>query len=164
LGKNVGQCYVTNQTTGAGTDLKGNPKTRVMSPKTIPAFNELTASLGMTWNKTGVSCWIPMYSGGAPYGWGGAMGPAQFIISTWNLYKDKVAAITGKTANPWNIKDAFIASGLLLKDNGAVTNEFNAAMRYFSGSSWTKSEEFYGRSVLSIAAGYADDIAAIEAN
>ena len=162
IGKNVGQCYVTNFDTGAGTDLKGNPKTRVMSPKTIPSFIELAKSLGMEPAKTPVSCWIPLYSYGAPYGWGGAMGPAQFIASTWNLYKDKVSATTGKTANPWNIKDAFLAAGFLLKDNGALKNEFNAAMRYFSGGSWTKSEQFYGNSVLAIASGYADDIAAIE--
>jgi len=164
LGKNVGQCYVTNYETGAGTDLKGNAKTRVMSPKTIPSFVELVSSLGMEPKKTGVSCWIPMYSGGVPYGWGGAMGPAQFIISTWNLYKNQVTATLGRSANPWNIKDAFLASGFLLKDNGASTSEFKAAMRYFSGASWTRSEEFYGKSVLAIAAGYADDIAAIEAS
>ncbi len=162
IGKNVGQCYVTNFDTGAGTDLKGNPKARVMSPKTIPSFVQLTQSLGMEPAKTPVSCWIPLYSYGAPYGWGGAMGPAQFIASTWNLYKDKVAQTTGKTANPWNIKDAFLAAGFLLKDNGALKNEFNAAMRYFSGGSWTKSEQFYGNSVLAIARGYEDDIKTME--
>ena len=162
IGKNVGQCYVTNFSTGAGTDLKGNPKSRVMNPRNIPMFVNLTKSLGMEPTTTPVSCWIPLYSNGVPYGWGGAMGPAQFIPSTWNLYTDKVAAITGKSANPWNIKDAFLAAGLLLRDNGALKNEFTAAMRYFSGSFWPKSEEFYGRSVLAIAAGYADDIAALE--
>jgi len=162
IGKNVGQCYVTNLSTGAGTDLKGNPKSRVMNPKYISSFTNLTTLLGMDPVKTSVSCWIPLYTRGVPYGWGGAMGPAQFTASTWNLYKDKVAQITGKTANPWNIKDAFLAAGLLLKDDGALKNEFTAAMRYFSGGSWTRSEEFYGRSVLAIAKGYADDIAAIE--
>lgn len=162
IGKNVGQCYVTNLSTGSGTDTKGNVKSRVMNPKYIDKFVSLCNSLGMVPTNTPVSCWIPLYSRGVPYGFGGAMGPAQFTASTWNLYDDKVVAITGKTANPWNIKDAFLAAGLLLKDNGALTNEFRSAMMYFSGGSWSRSEEFYGRSVLAIAAGYADDIAALE--
>ncbi len=162
IGKNVGQCYVTNFTTGAGTSLNGSPKIRVMSPKTVPAFVNLASSLGMTPEKTPVSCWIPLYSRGVPYGWGGAMGPAQFIISTWNLYTNKISQITGKTASPWNINDAFLGAGLLLRDNGALQNEFRAAMKYFSGGSWTRSEEFYGNSVLSIAAQYEKDIAAIQ--
>ncbi|MBU3895899.1 lytic murein transglycosylase [Patescibacteria group bacterium] len=161
IGKNVGQCYVTNFSTGAGVNTKGKAQSRVMNPKYTAQFVSLTTALGMDPAKTPVSCWIPLYSKGLPYGWGGAMGPAQFTASTWNLYKDKVSAVTGRTANPWNINDAFLAAGLLLKDNGASSNEFNAAMRYFSGGSWPKSEEFYGRSVLALASGYEKDIAAL---
>ena len=138
IGKNVGQCYVTNFSNGAGTDLKNNPKSRVMNPKYISSFISLTTLLGMDPLKTSVSCWLPLYTRGVPYGWGGAMGPAQFTALTWNFYDDKVTQITGKTANPWNIKDAFLAAGLLLKDNGAIKNEFSAAMKYFSGGSWKK--------------------------
>ncbi|OGZ68656.1 MAG: hypothetical protein A3D44_04040 [Candidatus Staskawiczbacteria bacterium RIFCSPHIGHO2_02_FULL_42_22] len=162
LGKNVGQCYVTDFSTGNGTNLQGTPKQRVMSPRTIPSFIELTAGLGMESAKTPVSCWIPLYSGGVPYGWGGAMGPAQFIASTWNLYKGKVAQITGSLANPWNIKDAFLASGLLLKDNGALTSEATAAAKYYCGGSYTRSEcRSYANSVLRYASQYEADIAAI---
>ncbi|TSC94476.1 MAG: hypothetical protein CEN87_445 [Parcubacteria group bacterium Licking1014_1] len=162
IGKNVGQCYVKDFNTGEGTDLKGNPKKRVINPKTAPAFKELVVSLGMEPAETPVSCWIPLYSKGVSYGWGGAMGPAQFISSTWNLYKNKVLDITGKAANPWNIRDAFLAAGLLLIDNGAKQSEFNAAMRYFSGGNWNRNESFYGKSVLAIAAQYEKDIAAID--
>jgi peptidoglycan hydrolase CwlO-like protein len=159
FGGNVGQCYVTDTTTGNGTDLNGNKKIRVMHPtRDIPLFISFTKSLGLDYTKTPVSCWMPMYSKGVPYGWGGAMGPAQFIPSTWQAYDDKIQAITGKTANPWTIKDAFLGSALLLKDNGAATSEFNAAMRYFAGGSWTKAEEFYGRNVVSVASGYQKDI------
>jgi len=163
FGGNVGQCYVTNFTTGAGTDLKGNPKTRVMSPSTqISLFIQLTKDLGMEATKTAVSCWMPLYSKGVPYGWGGAMGPAQFIPSTWNSYRKNVEAVTGRPANPWNINDAFLASGFLLRDNGAATNEFRAAMMYFSGASWTKQEEFYGRSVVAKAAEFTRDIEVLD--
>src|SRR3989344_1053999 len=162
LGKNVGQCYVTDFSTGNGTNLQGTPKQRVMSPKTISTFIELTGSLGMDSKKTPVSCWIPLYSKGVPYGWGGAMGPAQFIASTWSIYKDKVTAVTGKTANPWNINDAFLASGLLLKDNGAKSSESIAAAKYYCGGNYGRSEcRSYANSVLRYANQYEADIKAI---
>jgi membrane-bound lytic murein transglycosylase B len=134
-----------------------------MSPTTqIPIFKDILKDLGMEPTKTAVSCWLPLYSKGVPYGWGGAMGPAQFIPSTWNVYRKKVAEVTGRPANPWNINDAFLASGFLLRDNGAAQNEFRAAMMYFSGSSWTKQEEFYGRSVVAKAASFQKDIEVLE--
>lgn len=163
IGKNVGQCYVTDFNTGSGTNLQGSAKQRVMSPSSIPGFLELTSSLGMDPKKTPVSCWIPLYtSSGVPYGWGGAMGPAQFIASTWNLYKGKVAGITGKTANPWDINDAFLASGLLLKDNGAATSESVAAAKYYCGGNYGRREcTNYANSVLRIATGFEADIKTI---
>ncbi len=163
LGRNVGQCYITDYATGSGTNLQGTvAKQRVMSPKSTASFIELTESLGMQPNKTPVSCWIPLYSGGAPYGWGGAMGPAQFIASTWNLYKGKVTDIVGTTANPWNIRHAFLASGLLLKDNGALSSESAAAAKYYCGGNYTRGEcKAYANSVLRYANGYETDIKAI---
>lgn len=163
LGKNVGQCYVTDFSTGSGTNLSGSVvKQRVMNPKTIPTFVALTGSLSMDPKKTPVSCWIPMYSGGVPYGWGGAMGPAQFIASTWSSYTGPVSATTGVTANPWNIRHAFLASGLLLKDNGALTSESVAAAKYYCGGSYGRSEcRSYANSVLRFANQYEADIKAI---
>lgn len=163
IGRNVGQCYITDFSTGSGTNLQGAPRQRVMSPKNIPGFIDLTSALGKDSQKTPVSCWIPLYTGaGVPYGWGGAMGPAQFISSTWNLYKDKVANITGKTANPWDINDAFLASGLLLRDNGAVKSEFVAAAQYYCGGNYGRREcTNYANSVLRIATGFEADIKTI---
>ena len=157
IGKNVGQCFLTNSSTGEGVRLKTGEKTsRVMSPsRDVPYFLEITKELGRDPYNTPVSC--PM-----SYGWGGAMGPAQFIPSTWVLYKDKVSAVTGRPADPWNIKDAFLAAGVYLKDLGVLNNEFNAVMKYFSGSSWSKWEEFYGHSVLAIATQYEADIKELE--
>src|SRR3989338_2416211 len=163
LGKNVGQCYVTDLATGSGTNLSGTAaRQRVMNPKSIPTFITLTESLGMDYKNTPASCWIPMYSGGVPYGWGGALGPAQFIASTWSLYKEKVAQIIGMVANPWNIRNAFLASGLLLKDNGALTSESVAAAKYYCGGNYRRSEcKTYANSVLRYAAQYEADIKAI---
>ena len=162
LGRNVGQCYVTDFSTGDGVSLQGLVRQRVMNPKTTPSFVELTQSLGMEPEKTPVSCWIPLYSKGIPYGWCGAMGPAQFIASTWNLYKARVADIAGAKANPWNINHAFLASGLLLSDNGAKISEFNAAAKYYCGGSYGRAEcKSYANSVLRFANQYEADIAAI---
>jgi len=169
LGKNVGQCYLKNTTTGDGVKIKTgafSPKT--MSPRRdIPVFMDLIKSLNESQGlardpfATPVSCVI--YYNKVPYGWGGAMGPSQFIPDTWvNLgYGKKVTSITGKVADPWDIDDAFLATGLLLKDNGAKTDEFNAAMKYYCGNSCTNYDKFYARSVISIANQYEADIKAI---
>ncbi|MCK4454015.1 lytic murein transglycosylase [Candidatus Parcubacteria bacterium] len=161
IGKNVGQCYLKNTKTGEGIYIKtGNTAPKTMGPKSIPKFLNITKELGRDPYSTPVSCC--MYYKGKPYGWGGAMGPAQFIPSTWVLYQDKIRAVTGTTPDPWNIKDAFLASGIYLKELGGSRNEFKAAMHYFSGSTWTKYEEFYGRSVISLADRYEKDIAKLE--
>jgi hypothetical protein len=163
IGKNVGQCYLKKSSTGEGVRaFNGQTVSRVMNPKRdIPYFLEITQNLGRDPYNTPVSC--PM-----SIGWGGAMGPAQFIPDTWANpkygYGQKVTAITGKPADPWNIKDAFLAAGLYLRDLGVSQDEFKAVMRYFSGYRWSKWEEFYGRSVLAIARDYEEDIRQIEGN
>ena len=126
-------------------------------------FLAITAELGMDPDITPVSC--PMRdSRGNQIGWGGAMGPAQFIPSTWMGYKDKVSAVTGKSANPWDIRDAFIAAAIKLKAGGAGTidGEWAAAMIYFSGSTNTR-YRFYGDSVVALANQYQNDINTLNA-
>jgi hypothetical protein len=66
------------------------------------------------------------------------MGPAQFIASTWMLFKDRIArALNITTPNPWDPEHAFMASSMFLTDLGAsartYTAERNAACRYYSG-------------------------------
>ena len=160
IGRNVGQCYLKDPKTGAGIVVKTGAKIeRVMKPgRDIPHFLKICKELKRDPYNTLVSC--PM-----SFGWGGAMGPAQFIPSTWVLYKDKITAITGKPADPWNIKDAFLAAGLLLRDAGASRQtydaEWKAAMIYFSGST-NPAYSFYGNSVMAIAKEYEQDIAQLE--
>ena len=152
LGKNVGTC-----------NRQGDPPEKswkvVMKPtRDQEPFKIITAELGMDPDVTPVSC--PMKdSKGNQVGWGGAMGPAQFIPSTWIGYRDKVAAITGKSANPWDIRDAFLAAAILSKANGAgiKAGEWAAAMRYFSGGTNTKFR-FYGDNVVALAEKYQEDI------
>ncbi|MEK7090219.1 MAG: lytic murein transglycosylase [Patescibacteria group bacterium] len=122
------------------------------------AFVQITSELGLDPDQLPVSkrAW---------YGYcGGAMGPAQFIPTTWLLYKDLVARATGHNLpNPWIPEDAFVASAFLLRDNGAAegtyTAERRAALKYLAGSNWNKSAyAFYGDDVMSLAAKYQEQI------
>jgi membrane-bound lytic murein transglycosylase B len=153
LGKNVGTC-----------NRPGDPPEKswkvVMKPtRDQEPFKTITSELGRDPDITPVSC--PMKNkDGSQMGWGGAMGPAQFIPSTWMGYRARVAAITGKAADPWDIRDAFVAAALLLKSNGADETrdgQWKAAMRYFSGGTNTR-YRFYGDNVLATTAKYEQDI------
>lgn len=126
-------CYLTNIKTGEGVRVADGKKlAKVMKPgRNIRDFLSITKDLKKDPLKTLITC--PM-----SFGYGGAMGPADFIPSTWMLYKDKIEKTTGKSANPWDIYDAFMAASLYLSDSGANLKthegEWNSAMKYFSGS------------------------------
>lgn len=166
LGINVGACYLKDMTTGDGVSIKsGDIKKRTMSPvRDVPIFSSLLSRLGRPMEKTPVSCWIAMYSGGNPVGWGGAMGPSQFIPSTWKIFEDRIERITGSaTADPWNPRDAITATALYLSDLGAVTgnesSERNAACKYYSGRSCAAGPgASYGNSVMRKIANIQSDI------
>jgi membrane-bound lytic murein transglycosylase B len=146
LGQNVG--------TGNWKDDLSHPRCE----KQRVAFVDITSRLGLNPDAMPVSkrAW---------YGYcGGAMGPAQFIPTTWQLYEAKVASLTGNNPpNPWNPLDAFMASGLLLRDNGAggrtYKAEHTAALKYLAGGNWnTPSYRFYGDDVMALAQKYQDQI------
>lgn len=140
---------------------KGNWQTDLAHPrcaKQREAFLQITSELGLDPNLMPVSkrSW---------YGYcGGAMGPAQFIPTTWQLYKNRVSQVTGvRLPSPWEPREAFVAAALLLKDNGAITGNYNAewtaAMKYLAGSNWRKSAyRFYGDDVMAIAKKYQEQI------
>lgn len=150
LGANVGSCYLVDTKTGTGSGVKtGNTIKKVMNPtRDVPPFLTITKELGLDHTKTLVSC--PQ-----SVGWGGAMGPAQFIPSTWMLFKERIAKAVGASIpNPWAPKDAFMASAIYLTDlgaiNGSYSGEQNAACRYYSGRSCSSSSliKSYGTSVM----------------
>ncbi len=157
LGTDQGNCYLANDETGAGVSVKtGAAKPRTMSPtRDVPPFLTITSDLGVDPHNTVVSCWQPAYTAsGNPSGWGGAMGPAQFIASTWmGLVNDldSELGITGMP-NPWNPEDAFTASATYLSDLGAseggYTAEMKAACRYYGSGGSSCS---YGSSVMALA-------------
>ena len=133
LARNVGQCYLADLS--SGTTYHASTKRqfpRGINPtRDLPPFLQITKDLGRDPLRTPVSCWIDV-GRGPNFGWGGAMGPAQFIPSTWMSVRDRVASITGAPpTNPWSVRDSFLASGLYLRDLGAASNELLAAGRYF---------------------------------
>lgn len=144
LGRNVGRCHLVDLETGESVHIRtGVRKERGMSPRRdIPHFLNITRQLGRDPKQTLISC--PM-----AFGWGGAMGPAQFIPSTWANRLHILEPLIQETPDPWNIRHAFLASALYLRDLGGQTNKRRAALRYFAGGNWNNpSFAFYGDQVV----------------
>lgn len=156
LGSNVGKCYLTDTATGSGVGVtSGKSFPNVMkASRDVQPFLAITESLGYNWQKTVVSCPIAGVAG-----YGGAMGPAQFIASTWKLFIPRLTADLGHLPNPWSAQDAFMASALYLTDLGGVgastSAQLKAACKYYGSGGSTCS---YGRSVQTLKAKIQADI------
>jgi membrane-bound lytic murein transglycosylase B len=132
LGQNVGNCSYTT----------------AMNPtRDIPVYLQLMQQLGLDPNSEKVSC-------KPSYGWGGAMGPAQFIPSTWQLYQARIAKAAGQNPpNPWDPRTATFATAIYMEDLGAgagtASAERTAALKYFAGGSYKNPAfAFYGNDVM----------------
>lgn len=169
LGQNVGQCLLTNDPKkgdgkgkNTGTFFDG-----VMKPeRDVDPFMAITARLGIDPYSQPVSC-------PPSYGYGGAMGPSQFIPSTWVLYEARIARALGisqNSVNPWNNLHAFTATAMLLADNGATAGtrdaERTAALRYFAGwgNAGNPAYAFYGDGVMGFADQFQADIQTLGGN
>ncbi len=126
-----------------------NAKTSCSSRDDQTHFIKILSALGRSPDGTPVSC--PILSAGP---WGGAMGPAQFIPSTWSIFIDRLkTALNVSVPDPWRAEDAFMASAMYLSDLGGVygsySGEIGAACRYYGsgGASCT-----YGTQVMARAA------------
>lgn len=152
LGANVGTCNRPNDPPSKLWD-------KIMHPtRDIPSYERITSALGIPKAGTPLSC--PQN-----VGYGGAMGPSQFIPSTWELFAKKIVSILGISGmpDPWNPLHAITATSTYMSDLGAnkgtYTAERNAACRYYSGSSCPPSGNTarnkniinYGNSVLALA-------------
>lgn len=169
LGSNLGSCVYN--------DFRGGKE--VMHPdRDAPIFLAIASILGFDPRGRQVSC--PITSNGQRYGWGGAMGPSQFIPSTWAIYggivnngsgwvysqaDDAIRRIngSGSPANPFNNQDAFLATALLLRDNGAngtYAGNRLAALRYYAGwgGASNPANAFYGDQVMNRKARLDNDI------
>ncbi len=163
IGANLGRCYYnTPWKNGSGT---------VMSNSQKASFLALLSSLKppLDPNKTPVSC--PISRDGA---YGGAMGPSQFMPTSWwdikngTGYKKRIERITGNVpASPFNNLDAFTATALYLSDalekcekvySSKYNQEACAAARYYAGNNWNKHFSGYGKRVANRAIEFQKDI------
>jgi hypothetical protein len=175
-GSNTGSCLVG--------DIKQGKS--VMHPeRDAPVFLAIADILGFDAATQNVSCPL-LRADGSRIGWGGAMGPLQFIPSTWATYggiisngaggyvyskgSDAIRRLTGSdgAANPFNKQDAFMAAALLLRDNGATgsyASDRLAALRYYAGWGGASRAEnqFYGDQVMERKARLEGDIKTLDA-
>jgi peptidoglycan hydrolase CwlO-like protein len=144
-----------------GTNVGTGTWREDMHSRDHDAFLAICEKLGLDPNTTPVSR-------KPSYGWGGAMGPAQFLPNTWLAYEKEVAQVTGHNPpNPWHIDDAFTACGIKLKKAGAAAQnydaEWKAAQIYFAGQRWNNPRYyFYGDSVLELAGQFQQQIDILE--
>lgn len=158
IGSNLGSCLFSDS----------HSSRPVMHPtRDEPVFLAIAEILGFDPYTRTVSC--PIMQNGSRVGWGGAMGPSQFIPSTWAIYggivnngngwvydksSDAIRRINGgSVSNPFNNQDAFIATALLLRDNGAngsYSGDRLAALRYYAGwgGASNPANAFYGDQVM----------------
>ena len=150
---------ILSEETNLGQNIGSCSYEEAMHPtRDVPVFLSLMQKLGLDPETQKVSC-------KPSYGWGGAMGPAQFIPSTWVLYEDRIADMSGQNPpNPYDPRTAAFAAAILLKDNGADAgtpeSEKLAALRYFAG--WKNASNpayaFYGNDVMALADKFQSDI------
>lgn len=141
---------ILKKETSWGNNLGSGNWRRDMKSTEQKAFLQICEKLGRNPDTTPVSKkpW---------YGWGGAMGPAQFLPTTWLAYEQRIANLTGHNPpDPWDIEDAFVAAGIKLAQGGASTRtydtEWKAAQVYFAGSRWNNpTYYFYGDQVMELA-------------
>lgn len=149
LGQNVGQCsYQT-----------------AMSPGNIPIFLQITSQLGLNPTQMLVSC------ANADGVYGGAMGPAQFEPSTWELYVSQISQITGDNPpSPWSNADAFVATALYLKGamqgceaiySAQLDIDRCTAAKYYAGGNWKNYLWTYGEAIVEQEQTFEQDIATI---
>ncbi len=143
LGQNVGNCTYE----------------KAMSPnRDTPDYLVIMQQLGLAPDSEKVSC---AQSYGA---YGGAMGPAQFIPSTWMLYQSRIASASGQSPpNPWDPRTATFATALYMSDLGAdagtAAADREAALKYLAGSHWQNAAyAFYGEAVMNYTAQYQSQI------
>ena len=168
LGKNVGRCPYYSE----------EKSVYYMHPtRDVPYFLDLLERLGVDPQSEFAKVSCPNQHGT----YGGAMGPAQFIPSTWKIYEDDIGKVTGNVPpSPWSNSDAFAATGVYMQDllNSSGCQKYGednkhlvpkqtlvercAAAKYYSGGNWYKYRFWYGDPVVQKANEFERDIAVLE--
>jgi peptidoglycan hydrolase CwlO-like protein len=118
--------------TNLGANVGTGTYKKDMNPSQRSTFESICKSLGYNPSKQPVSrrvCYNKKAKDGCG-GWGGAMGAAQFIPTTWTGYESSVTSITGhKNPDPWNLTDAVVAMASKLKKTSGVTSGKRSAFK-----------------------------------
>lgn len=128
-----------------------------MQPASRSAFVRITDKLGLNRNTAPIS---RRPSSGK--GWGGAIGPAQFMPATWEGIEPRVEQLMGKSpVNPYDLPDAFMGTAIYLADRGANNpdREREALARYVAGPYWQYHVNgWYVERVMAVKAEYAKEL------
>lgn len=137
--------------TNLGANLGSGVFPDDMHPASREAFVRVMARLNLDRRSAPISARPRSYQG-----WGGAMGPGQFMPDTWEKIEPRVAELMRKSIpNPYELTDAFVATAIFLADRGATARdgEYEAVNRYLAGPNWQRFT-WYGDRVLAVAAEY----------
>lgn len=137
---------------GVGSNIGSGTYLEDMPPSQREAFVRITKTLSLDPATTPISR-------GTSYGWGGAMGPGQFMPTTWEGIEGRLTTLVGHTPNPYDLADAFVATALFLADRGATKpeGEYEAVNRYIAGPNWQRFS-WYGDRVLAVAKEYEKEL------
>jgi len=147
IGQNVGSCVITDLNSGAtkGVNTGRMFLNGIHPTRDLATLQTIVNKLGRNPLDTRVSCPLDV-------GYGGAMGPSQFIPSTWNGYIARLQALFGVYPDPWNAEHAITATGLFLADLGAASQTYSAEQQaaggYYAGGNWQTYGLGYASSVL----------------
>lgn len=148
IGQNVGSCVITDLQSGSTRNVNNGSvsKNGIHPTRDLPVLQQILTTLGKDPLETKISCPLNV-------GYGGAMGPSQFIPSTWKMYMPTLQNIFGVFPDPWNPEHAITGTGLLLRDNGAASRtysaEHTAAAKYYAGGNWATYGQSYANQVMS---------------
>lgn len=140
--------------TNLGTNLGSGKFPDDMPPSQHDAFLRIVKKLGLAAGDAPISARPRNVQG-----WGGAVGPGQFMPTTWESIEPRVAALMQKPlVNPYELTDAFVATALFLAEHGATdrAREHEAVSRYLAGPNWQRFP-WYGDRVLAVAEEYAQE-------
>jgi len=137
--------------TNVGESLGSGEYPADMHPASRDAFLRLTKQLNRDPNTTPISRRPSSYQG-----WGGAIGPGQFMPDTWERLIPRISSLIQKPVpDPFDLADSLVAISIMMADRGATdpAKEVEAVARYLAGPNW-QYHLWYSARVLAVATEY----------